>query len=70
MDFYCCLGSGLFNMPLFLLQGPAQAQNLRDSLAEAKSNIVVKVSSSLVGLIYLSSDTRGYLSIHTKTTLT
>ena len=25
-------------------QGPAQAQNLRDSLAEAKSDIVVKVS--------------------------
>ncbi|PRQ28316.1 putative ketol-acid reductoisomerase (NADP(+)) [Rosa chinensis] len=24
-------------------QGPAQAQNLRDSLAEAKSNIVVKI---------------------------
>ena len=25
------------------LQGPAQAQNLRDSLVEAKSDIVVKV---------------------------
>jgi len=25
------------------MQGPAQAQNLRDSLAEAKSDIVVKV---------------------------
>lgn len=25
------------------VQGPAQAQNLRDSLAEAKSDIVVKV---------------------------
>ena len=39
--------------------GPTQAQNLRDSLAEAKSDIVVKVSSSLVGLIYLrlSTDT-------------
>jgi len=47
------------HMLLFLLQGPAQAQNLRDSLAEAKSDIVVKVSSSLVGLIYLrlSTDT-------------
>ena len=29
---------------MFVLQGPAQAQNLRDSLAEAKSDIVVKVS--------------------------
>lgn len=27
------------------VQGPAQAQNLRDSLAEAKSDIVVKVIS-------------------------
>ena len=27
------------------LQGPAQAQNLRDSLVEAKSDIVVKVKS-------------------------
>jgi hypothetical protein len=44
-------------MALFLLQGPAQAQNLRDSLAEAKSDIVVKVSSSLVRLIYLIPDT-------------
>ena len=26
-----------------IYQGPAQAQNLRDSLAEAKSDIVVKV---------------------------
>lgn len=25
------------------MQGPAQAQNLRDSLAEAKSDIVIKV---------------------------
>ena len=37
--------------------GPTQAQNLRDSLAEAKSNIVVKVCSSLVGLMYVSTDT-------------
>ncbi|XP_060211425.1 ketol-acid reductoisomerase, chloroplastic-like [Lycium barbarum] len=29
-------------------QGPAQAQNLRDSLAEAKSDIVVKVILSLL----------------------
>ena len=29
---------------MVLLQGPAQAQNLRDSLVEAKSDIVVKVS--------------------------
>jgi predicted GTPase len=28
------------------LQGPAQAQNLRDSLTEAKSDIVVKVKSA------------------------
>nr|TKW26789.1 hypothetical protein SEVIR_3G214325v2 [Setaria viridis] len=33
-------------------QGPAQAQDLRDSLAEAKSDIVVKVSSSLLWTIY------------------
>ena len=30
-------------LPLAVMQGPAQAQNLRDSLVEAKSNIVVKV---------------------------
>ena len=28
---------------ILFVQGPAQAQNLRDSLAEAKSDIVVKV---------------------------
>jgi hypothetical protein len=32
---------------ILMLQGPAQAQNLRDSLAEAKSDIVVKVRTSL-----------------------
>jgi hypothetical protein len=32
---------------ILFLQGPAQAQNLRDSLAEAKLDIVVKVSSCL-----------------------
>ena len=37
--------------------GPTQAQNLRDSLAEAKSDIVVNVCSSLVGLMYVSTDT-------------
>lgn len=36
LDFICLLNS-------FLYKGPAQAQNLRDSLAEAKSDIVVKV---------------------------
>lgn len=40
----------------FVLQGPAQAQNLRDSLAEAKSDIVVKVSSSPL-ILYLNDDT-------------
>jgi TctA family transporter len=34
------------NILISMLQGPAQAQNLRDSLAEAKSDIVVKVRSS------------------------
>ena len=29
---------------LFSLQGPAQAMNIRDSLAEIKSDIVVKVN--------------------------
>jgi hypothetical protein len=38
---------------MFVLQGPAQAQNLRDSLAEAKSDIVVKVGSPLLRNIYL-----------------
>lgn len=36
------------------LQGPAQAQNLRDSLADAKSDIVVKVitrNSMIIELI-------------------
>lgn len=60
IDFFCYLGSGQANHlylqvcvlalteSMFFLQGPAQAQNLRDSLAEAKSDIVVKVSSSHV----------------------
>jgi hypothetical protein len=48
LGFLLLSGFSAHNMPLFPLQGPAQAQNLRDSLAEAKSDIVVKVSSSLV----------------------
>lgn len=44
---------------MVLLQGPAQAQNLRDSLVEAKSDIVVKVSYShehpqLMLIVFLS----------------
>jgi len=35
-------------------QGPAQAQNLRDSLAEAKSDIVVKVCDSCFNLLFSS----------------
>ncbi|RCV17300.1 hypothetical protein SETIT_3G209000v2, partial [Setaria italica] len=64
MDLYCYLGSGqdnhfflhfctlVLDRSMFVLQGPAQAQDLRDSLAEAKSDIVVKVSSSLLWTIY------------------
>jgi hypothetical protein len=48
LGFLLLSGFSAHNMPLFPLQGPAQAQNLRDSLADAKSDIVVKVSSSLV----------------------
>lgn len=38
--------------PMFILQGPAQAQNLRDSLVEAKSDIVVKVRPSFAFFVY------------------
>lgn len=41
------------NFHLFV-QGPAQAQNLRDSLAEAKSDIVVKVIHFFFLSIFLS----------------
>ena len=36
---------------MIFVQGPAQAQNLRDSLAEAKSDIVVKVR--VLSVLYL-----------------
>ena len=59
---------------MFVLQGPAQAQNLRDSLAEAKSDIVVKVSLVLhLRSIshYLSPGTWGHgVSFDTEITLT
>jgi len=57
LGFLLLFGFSAHNMSPFLLQGPAQAQNLRDSLADAKSDIVVKVCSSLVGLMYVSTDT-------------
>lgn len=37
----------------FEYQGPAQAQNLRDSLAEAKSDIVVKVTLDFIVLFII-----------------
>lgn len=46
-DFVFCLLHGLISF-VILFQGPAQAQNLRDSLADAKSDIVVKVSSNSI----------------------
>jgi hypothetical protein len=57
MDFSCYSGSGQENplvlciteLPL-LFQGPAQAQNLRDSLAEAKSDIVLHKNFAVRGL--------------------
>ena len=44
----CKSVAALTDFFMVLLQGPAQAQNLRDSLVEAKSDIVVKVSYSHV----------------------
>ncbi|MBA0626879.1 hypothetical protein Godav_004465 [Gossypium davidsonii] len=41
-------------------QGPAQAQNLRDSLAEAKSDVVVKASSNSLVLIGLRKGSRSF----------
>ncbi|KAG8490809.1 hypothetical protein CXB51_014019 [Gossypium anomalum] len=41
-------------------QGPAQAQNLRDSLAEAKSDIVVKASTNSLVLIGLRKGSRSF----------
>ena len=46
MHVFASLCAGYNRVHALLLQGPAQARNLRDSLVETKSDIVVKVSYS------------------------